>query len=187
MRQVIIIIAAIAGLFIPMNLSAQKVSLSTDLLGYLCLGTMNADVSVAVSRKLSLTAGVRYNPFSFGTPEEERQFQLRQRSLSLGARIWPWHTGSGWWVAGKLRCQEYNMGGISGPETEEGNRFGAGVYAGYTHMLSSHFNLEFGAGAWTGMNIFKRYSCPSCGITVSAGRKFFVLPDDVMVSVVYVF
>lgn len=187
MRKAIVITVIFIGLLIPITASAQKVSVSTDLLGYACLGTLNADVSVAVSRNWSLTAGMRYNPFTFRSHEPERQFQLRQRSLSLGARMWPWHTDSGWWLAGKLRYQEYNMGGIFSSETEEGDRLGAGFYAGYTHMLSSHFNLEFGVGAWAGMNFYHRYSCPSCGSTLSSGRKFFVLPDDVMVSVVYVF
>ena len=166
---------------------AQKFSISTDLLGYACLGTMNADMSLAVSRKWSLTLGARYNPFTFNKGDTAAQFQLRQRSGSLGVRLWPWHTGSGWWLAGKVRYQEYNMGGILSPEVREGERYGAGLYAGYTHMLSSHFNLEFGAGLWGGMDDFNRYSCGVCGVTLESGRGPFVLPDDIMVSLVYVF
>ena len=47
------------------NSGAQKVSLSTNLLDYAALGTMNVDVSYAFSRHWSATAGVRYNPFTF--------------------------------------------------------------------------------------------------------------------------
>ena len=47
--------------------------------------------------------------------------------------------------------------------------------------------LEFGAGVWTGADFYRRYSCTTCGITVGAGTKPFVLPDDFAVSVVYVF
>lgn len=166
---------------------AQKFSISTDLLGYACLGTINADVSLAVSQKLSLTAGARYNPFTFNAGDRQKQFQLRQRSCSVGARLWPWHTGSGWWFAGKLRYQEYNMGGILSPQTAEGDRYGAGLYAGYTHMLSRHFNIEFGAGVWGGTDRFSRYSCTVCGVTQETGKCLFVLPDDIMVSLVYVF
>lgn len=187
MKRVIVIAAMFFWLVIPIKASDHNVSISTDLIGYACLGTMNADVSFAISRNWSLMAGIRYNPFTFKSLPSERQFQLRQRSLSLGARVWPWHTASGWWMAGKLRYQEYNMGGIFRLETEEGDRLGAGFYTGYTHMLSAHFNLEFGIGVWAGMNRYHRYSCPSCGVTLSSGRKFFVLPDDIMVSVVYVF
>lgn len=166
---------------------AQTLSVSTDLLGYARLGTMNLDASYAISRRWSLVAGVRYNPFTFHKGDPQRQFQSRQQSYSVGMRLWPWHTWSGWWFAGKLRYQEYNRGGIISDKTEEGDRFGAGVYAGYTHMLSPHFNLEFGAGLWTGVSAYRQYSCPVCGLTMSSGNKFFLLPDDVMISIAYVF
>ena len=41
---------------------AQKISVSTDLLGYANLGTLNLDASYALSRRWSLVAGVIYNP-----------------------------------------------------------------------------------------------------------------------------
>ena len=72
-------------------------------------------------------------------------------------------------------------------EAEEGDRFGIGLYAGYTHMISKHFNVELGLGGWGGMALFKRYSCPVCGMTLGAGRKYFLLPDDLIVSLAYVF
>ena len=91
---------------------AQKVSVSTNVLGYAALGTLNADVSYAFSRHWSIVAGGRYNPFTFRAGDPERQFQFRQQSWSLGVRAWPWHIWSGWWFSSKLRYQEYNVGGI---------------------------------------------------------------------------
>lgn len=167
--------------------SAQKFSISTDLLGYARLVTMNVDASYAIDRRWSLTAGARYNPFTFRKGDPQRQFQSRQQSYSIGARLWPWHIWSGWWFAGKIRYQEYNEGGILSARTEEGDRFGAGIYSGYTHMLSAHFNLEFGVGIWAGISKYREYSCPACGMTESAGNKFFLLPDDFMISIAYVF
>ena len=169
------------------QLHAQKASLSVNLLDCAALGTLNADVSYAVSRRLSVTAGVKYNPFTFRSGDREHQFQMRQRSCALGVRLWPWHTLSGWWFASRLRCQEYNFGGIFSREAQEGDRVGAGVYAGYTHMLSRHFNIEFGMGLWAGADFYRRYSCGVCGTLVGAGTKAFVLPDDLAVSIVYVF
>ena len=166
---------------------AQKMSVSTDLLGYANLGTLNLDASYAVSRRWSITAGARYNPFTFHKGEKDIQFQSRQLSYAIGARVWPWHTWSGWWFAGKMRYQEYNQGGFENSRTEEGDRFGTGIYSGYTHMLSPHFNLEFGLGVWAGLSSYTLYSCPTCGITLEEGSKYFVLPDDIMISLVYVF
>ena len=166
---------------------AQKFSLSTDVLGYAKLGTLNIDASYAVSRHWSFLAGARYNPFTFHKGDPQRQFQHRQQAYSAGVRLWPWHIWSGWWFACKLRYQEYNQGGIVSQTTEEGDRFGAGLYCGYTHMLTPHLNLEFGVGVWGGMESYKRYSCPVCGPLTECGEGMFVLPDDFMISLAYVF
>ncbi len=166
---------------------ARKFSVSTNLLGYAALGTMNIEGSYSLSRYVSLTVGARYNPFTFRASVPESQFQLRQQSYCIGARVWPWHTGSGWWFAGKGRYQEYNMGGIVSVVTSEGDRFGVGLSAGYTYMLSPHLNIEFGLGFWGGIDFFRDYSCQVCGLTVDEGRKAFMLPDDVLIALVYVF
>lgn len=101
--------------------------------------------------------------------------------------MWPWHIWSGWWFASKIRYQEYNVGGILRAETQEGDRVGIGIYSGYTHMISPHFNIEFGLGLWGGWDCYTRYSCPMCGLKIEEGQGGFLLPDDVMVSLVYVF
>ena len=186
MNKRILIIPAVFLLYCLPS-AAQRFSFSTDLIGYLCLGTINADVSMSLSQKWSLTAGARYNPFSFLSDDPERSYQLRQKSFSMGARMWPWHNASGWWFATKLRYQEYNMGGIISRETREGDRFGAGIYSGYTHMLSTHLNIEFGVGLWSGIDFYRKYSCPSCGLTLESGKGIFFLPDDIMISLAYVF
>ncbi len=166
---------------------AQRLSLSTNILEWASLGTMNMEGTYSISRRLSITAGARYNPFTFRRKTPEKQFQMRQQSYSLGVRMWPWHTGSGWWFSGKGRYQEYNFGGLRSRQTREGDRMGLGLCAGYTHMLSSHINLEFGLGFWGGLDIYKLYSCQMCGLTLDSGRKAFILPDDLMISLAYVF
>lgn len=187
MKRFAIILAAAAFILPGWKSEAQTLSLSTNLLDYACLGTLNADVSYSLSRRWSVTAGARYNPFTFRKGDPDKQFQLRQQSYSLGARLWPWHIWSGWWFAGKLRYQEYNSGGIRSLETREGDRFGAGLYAGYTYMLTSHLNIEFGLGLWSGLDVYRCYSCPVCGVTLESGKTHFILPDDIMISLAYVF
>lgn len=187
MKAALKILVSAFLVFLPFAASARKFSISTDILGYAQLGTMNVDASYAINRRLSLVAGARYNPFTFRQGDSQKQFQYRQQSYSFGLRLWPWHIWSGWWFAGKIRYQEYNKGGLISLKTEEGDRFGAGLYSGYTHMLSSHFNLEFGVGLWAGYDRFRAYSCPACGERLSQGNRFFLLPDDFMIAIVYVF
>ena len=187
MKRVLLVTAVLLLISQSLMADSGRFAMSTNLLDYVRLGTLNVDASCAVSRHWSVLAGARYNPFTFNEGIPQRQFQYRQRSYSAGARWWMWHTWSGWWLAGKLRYQEYNVGGIVSERTEEGDRAGMGLYAGYTHMLTPHLNLEFGLGMWGGMSWYTTYSCPACGITVDGGRKWFARPDDVMASLVYVF
>ena len=56
---------SLAILLFPVSVHAQNASLSTNLAGYAQLGTLNCEASYAVARHWSLTAGLRYNPFTF--------------------------------------------------------------------------------------------------------------------------
>ena len=76
MRKIVMIVAGVLLYCLPS--AAQRFSLSTDLLGYACLGTINADASVSLSRKWSLTAGIKYNPFVFMKDDPEKQFQMKK-------------------------------------------------------------------------------------------------------------
>ena len=50
-----------------------------------------------------------------------------------------------------------------------------------------NFNLEFGLGFWTGVKKYAAYDSPVCGLTVESGLKAFILPNDVIIAVSYVF
>ena len=182
-----LILTIVLAILSAVCLSAQKLSLSTNLIDYACLGTLNAEASYTVAQHWSLTAGVKYNPFLFHKGDPDRQFQNRQQSYAIGARYWLWHSLSGWWFSGRVRYQEYNMGGIFCRKTEEGDKVGLGLSAGYTYMISRHFNVEFGLGAWGGRAWYRRFSCPMCGLTIDEGKKWFLFPDDVLISFAYVF
>ena len=102
MKRYVIALAVCLLALSESRVEAQRFSLSTNLLDYACLGTMNIEGAYSVSRRWSLTIGADYNPFTFKAGQPE-QFQLRQRSCSLGARVWPSHIWSGWGFAGNLR------------------------------------------------------------------------------------
>lgn len=181
------IIILMSGLCCPCSVFARKFSVSTNILGYLNFGTMNLEASYAVARHWSINVGAKFNPFTFQFPWMDHAMQNRQQSYSLGARLWPWHTFSGWWVGARLQYQEYNTGGIVSKRTEEGDGIGIGLSAGYSYMVHPHLNIEFGMGLWSGIKKYAVYDCPACGRTVEKGSKGFVMPNDIMISVVYVF
>lgn len=164
---------------------AQEFALSTNMLGYVDFGTMNLEAAYGVSQHWSLSAGVKYNPFSYGKGEDE--LNMRQRCFSMGVKYWPWHIFSGWWFSSAARYQEYNSGGLSSVETSEGDRFGVSVVSGYTYMISPHLNLDFGIGMWGGYDLYTTYSCQTCGKKTDSGGKVFFMPSDVVLALTYIF
>jgi hypothetical protein len=185
MKRFITLLLCLA--FLPGKAGAQDLAVSTNVLDYARLGTLNLEASLGVARHWTLNAGAKYNPFSFDNNGGEDQMQLRQRSLSLGTRFWPWHIHSGWWLSAKVQAQEYNEGGVRSLQTEEGERYGGGLGAGYTYMLHKHFNLEVGAGVWAGKNRYTVYACPVCGKETGGGERTFVRPSEILLSLIYIF
>ncbi len=183
MKRYIGVLILCVGFIIPAH--GQKYSVSTNMAGYLNFLTINAEGSVALHQHWSLAVGAKYNPFSFGNSEQK--MRNKQQAYYVGARFWPWHTYSGWWIAAKLQYQEYSSGGIISPETEEGDRWGAGLTGGYTYMVSHRLNLEFGLGFWGGVKKYALYDCPVCGLTKESGVRGFLLPNDFIIGITYVF
>ena len=66
---------------------AQEFSLSTNVLGYVDLATLNMEASMGVSRHWTVNMNVKYNPFTFpGREGVADQMQARQRTVALGGR-----------------------------------------------------------------------------------------------------
>lgn len=180
LRLPLLIVCALA---FPTFSYGQKVALSTNIVDYANYGTINMEAQVSVSRRFSIAASAKYNPFSY----DGGTVLKKQRLASLGGRFWPWYVYSGWWIGAKAQYQEYNESGKNVRESREGDRFGASFSAGFSHMLSKHLNLELGAGMWAGYDIYTSYACPECGRKTGEGKETFILPNDLMVSLSYIF
>lgn len=166
---------------------AQKWSVGTNLVDYVNVGTLNIEAGVGVGQHLSLTAQARYNPwmFRYGTAD---QFQNKKQSYAVGLRWWPWHVFSGWWFSAEGQYQEYNRGGfVFGSTAEEGDAGGLVLSGGYTLMLHKFLNVEFGAGIWGGRKWYTEYACTRCGRIMDSGSSWFFLPDELKVSLVFIF
>ena len=160
------------------------------------LGTLGVEGSAAVGQHWSIHAGAKVNPWTFARRDtgnglfsepNPNQKQNRKQEYAIGARWWPWNVYSGWWVGGKGQYQEFNRGGFFTETSQEGDAFGAGFAGGYSLMLKEHWNLDFGLGLWTGWMKYITYACPSCGKVVDEGQKWFILPNEAIVSLVYIF
>lgn len=176
--------------------AAQTWAVAANAADMIDLGTIGVEGSAAVAQHWSIHAGAKFNPWTFGKKDtfnglfsepNPDQKQDRKQAYAIGARWWPWNVYSGWWVGGKAQYQEYNHGGIITKTSEEGDAFGAAISGGYSLMLKEHINLDFGLGLWGGWTKYTTYACPSCGKVVDEGQKWFILPNEVILSLVYIF
>lgn len=180
----------LACLFLGIQMPSwgQKVALTTNMGDVLLLGTMNLEVDYAFAQGLSCEAGVRYNPWTFGSGDCDVQSQLRQRAVYAGMRFWPWYVYSGFFAGVKGQYQEYSYGGFSQRlPSEEGDAYGLVVEAGYALLIHHNWDISFGVSGWGGMKDYVRYECPFCGRKLEQGRKGFLLPDALIVSLSYIF
>ena len=188
MKKKVILILAAALFLLPQYSHARRFSLSTNVVDYLNLCTLNLEASCGLNRHWTLNAGVRYNPFTYPRPGDDSQMQNRRQSYELGVRAWPWHVFSGWWIAARCQYSDFSDTGIWRYALNEGKALGASLSFGYTLMLSKHFNMEFGAGVWGGRLLeHNLYHCPQCMRIRESGPKAFIAPDNISVSVMYLF
>ncbi len=190
MKRIIAIAVTLFAAASFMNVHAQKYGIGINGAEMLYYGTLNAEASVSVARRITVDAKAHYNPWAYNHSDVETEVHRKQRSAELGIRYWPWHVYSGWWAGLGGRWQEYNRNGlyISRDDlTEEGDAYGAGVSGGYTMMLRPNLNIEFGLGMWAGKTYYRTYDCPTCGMPVKEGEKWFVLPSEAIVSLMYIF
>ena len=150
---------------------AQRWAISTNVLTWANLGTINAEGSVSVSRHFSFNAGFTVNSWELSTPTYV-DIMNKQYGGYIGAKYWPWHVYSEWWIGAKMQYKNFEQVGLLTSEPVKGDALGAGLAAGYSLMIGRHVNLDFGLGFWGG-RIVKQ-------------RNFFFI-DNVMVSFVYIF
>ena len=180
----------ISTLLFALTANAQEAGLAVNALDLADFVTLNAEASYGFGDGTWITAGAKYNPWTFHTDAEanatRRQFQNRKRLFSAGVRR-DLQRRKGWSVGAKLQWLEYNSGGFIRSTTYEGDAFGAGAYLLWSLPLSERFRLEFGAGLWGGYEYRTVYACPKCGRELSKGGRSFIRPNDLSISIKYTF
>ncbi len=170
------------------SVSAQRFALSTNVVDLANYGTLNLDAGYSLSQHFSVVGGVKYNPWDFSKDDEDIYNNLF--AVFAGFRYWPWYTNSGLWFQAKGQYADYSITGTWRHALDEGRGAGVGLAAGYTFMLSPHFNVELGFGGWAG-KLFEHnlYECSDCMRLreSESGPGAFVDFDNIAVSLTYIF
>jgi hypothetical protein len=165
----------------------NQVTVGVNLADILALGTLNIEAGAEVTSHISLNASARFNPWTFREGDPDTQAQYRHQTYSAGLRWWPSQVFSGWWLGASGQYQQYNRGGFIDRTTEEGDAWGATLGAGYALPLRGNLLLDFGASLFGGYSLYTTYACPLCGRETDSGTKWFVLPNSLIASLVWLF
>ena len=180
------------------HVSAQNITISTNLLDWANLGTINGDATISVARRWAIGVNAEYNPWTFKLNGGENWVYNRHRTFGVYGEWWPWYVNAEWALQFGAQYKEYAEGGFpffkrnygerfgSLPLVEEGDAVGGGLAVKYSLLLSKNWSLEFSAGAWAGWKWYTRYRCPNCGRRLEEGEGFFVAPYNVAVRMVFV-
>lgn len=185
-RNIIILVAVllIAG---TRTADAQKVSLSTNVVTWANLGTANLEANVSLHKNVTLFGGMKYNPWDLRT---KSQVTINNQQITgyVGAKYWPWHVYSGWWLGAKAQFQDFDQAGLLSENLVSGQALGAGLSAGYSIMIGSHVNLDLGVGAWGG-RVLKYTAYKDLGgyEIDKVGARNFIFLDNVIVAFAYIF
>jgi hypothetical protein len=168
---------------------AQNCAVSTNALGWMSLGTINAEGSISVHKNITLNAGFVANPWQMNTPTYVN-LKNRQYGGHIGMKYWPWHSYSEWWVGAKIQYKNFEQLGLLSPNLMQGDVIGAGLSGGYAFLISNNFNIDVGVGVWGGRLVrYREFDGPLelQSRLIDVGPRNFVFLDNVMISLVYIF
>lgn len=183
----IIILVILLLVSMPHTAEAQKVAVSTNMMTWANFGTANLDASISVSKHFTVFAGAKYNPWEM---RSKSQVDLLNKQITgyAGAKYWPWHVYSGWWIGAKGQFQDFSQAGLLSENLVTGQAVGLGLSAGYSVMLGSHVNIDFGLGGWGGKVLKYTGYKDVGGLEVdTTGSKGFFFFDNVIVAFAYIF
>ena len=164
-------------------------ALSTNLISWAMLGTINLGAQYEVGQHFTLEGKVKFNPWTFNL-KKANQFEVAQQSFSFGARYWPWYAFSGFWLSAAVQAKNYRVGGMPSwlkMLNEEGSAYGASIGLGYSIMVNSWMNVDLGLSGWGGYKQCTRYADGRFTQPTGICEKWFLAPDDVTIALVFLF
>lgn len=161
-----------------MNSSAQSYSLGVNI-AMAAVGTINIDLSKALSQKVTLHIPISWNPVTFNDNKKIKHIMIQP-----GIRWWKWHSYSGYFGGVNITAVNFN----TGVRTYRYYGQGAGITisAGYAKMLSKRWNIEAEAGIYSGWVSYNKYQRELCGDYEGSwqGLKFY--PAKISLSLIYI-
>ena len=162
--------------------AAQSFSLRTSAT-MLALATPNIEISMPVSKKMSLHLPVLYNPWVMG---QNSRFQ--QLTAIPGIRLWQQQVGVHYFCSFYGIATRYHVGGWMDKRYRyDGTGYGAGAGIGYSWVLSDHWNLDLEAGAGLIWADYDKCAWQSDSHRYGSYKGLRLIPTKLDISIAYFF
>jgi len=192
-RKFLLIICLLPFFSLLSLLKAQEWAVQSNLL-YWGTTTPNLTIEYALSPTLSIATQGSYNPWRFGSREENKK--LKHWLIQPELRLWNCETFVGGFWGFHAHYGGFNAGGVKMPlriwqglqdNRYEGYYVGTGVSYGYHWILSPRWNLEATFGFGYSYIHYKQYECRRCGDYLGKDHKHYFGPTKMGISLVYLF
>lgn len=162
--------------------SSMKGQKSTASINLIEVGTMslNTEFGVRVGSRQTLHIPIAWNPWTF-----QGNKKFKHLSISPQWRYWKTEEYLGHFFGANLIGSRYNVGLTD--YRFDGWAYGLGGSWGYAWILGKRWNIEVQAGVGLVRSDYKRFDCGRCGDFLSKESKWFVTPNRLAVSFVYMF
>lgn len=172
-------IAAVILALMATICQAQKFGIRSNMIG-LATGSLNVEVSTAISDKITLHFPISFNPFTF-----DENKKIKHTAIQPGIRLWQWHSYSGLFYGIQAIAIVFNIG------IKEFRNYGSGVggslSVGYSKMLTKNLNIEAETGLGGGWIAYDKYQRQLCGEFEGSWRGYKIGPTRVSISIMYIF
>lgn len=175
-------------------ISAQKVSLKTNLFYGAYTYTPNLGIELSVGKRSTFEIAGGYNPWDLnGTSETNKK--LVHWIGQMEYRYWFCQKFNGHFLGAHILGSEYNISQHKLPllfgSGSENYRFqgwgaGAGLSYGYQFILGRRWNLELNAGIGYARLQYDKYECRTCGEKVGSEKRNYFGPTKAGISLIYI-
>ena len=164
------------------KVTAQTFSLRSSVT-MLATATPNIEISMPVSKQISIHLPVLYNPWIM---KENSRFQ--QLTFMPGVRMWRQQVGVHYFYSLYGIATRYHVGGwLDNKYRYDGNGFGAGGGFGYSWVLSDHWNLDFEAGVGVIWANYDKCGWQSDSHRYGSYKGLRFIPTKLDISIAYFF
>ncbi len=183
---------ALCLLVLSVSASAQVIALKNNLL-YDATASANLAFEVKLADRWTLGAGAGlnlWNPVHSADRDKDQPPKWRHVLVNLEARYWFCSVFVRDFIGMNVVYSHYNVAGsVNGSgypvswiykdlenNRRQGDMVAAGVFYGWSWILSPHISLELEGGADVGYTWYDEFDCARCGALHEPKQQWFVMP-----------